>query len=138
MQEYIEVFKKCYTESTQAEKSRIRSEFCATRDHERRYWIKLLGGKFPGRTKRCGPRSVYDRAFSFHRVAMWRLMLKMCSKRMKAAIPFWRRYYSPESLTDEVRLKLILRLKQLSDSFNLVYVLYMFVLFLRYAIIKHI
>lgn len=106
MQEYIEVLKKRYMESTRAEKSRILSEFCATGDYERKYAIKLLGGKVPGRTKRSGPRPVYDPAFVFHLVALWRLMRKMCSKRMKAAIPLWLRYYNAETLTEEIRTKL--------------------------------
>lgn len=107
MQEYIEVLKKRYMESTRAEKSRILSEFCATSEYERKYAIKLLGGKVPGRTKRSGPRPVYDQLFLFHLVALWRLMRKMCSKRMKAAIPLWLRYYNAETLTDDVRAKLL-------------------------------
>lgn len=106
MQEYIEVLRKRYIQSTRAEKSRILSEFCATGDYDRKYAIKLLGGKVPGRTKRSGPRPVYDQGFMLHLVALWRLMRKMCSKRMKAAIPIWLRYYNAESLTDEIRVKL--------------------------------
>jgi len=106
LQEYIEVLKKRYIESTRAEKSRILSEFCATGEYDRKYAIKLLGGKVPGRTKRSGPRPVYDQAFVYHLVALWRVMRKMCSKRMKAAIPLWLRYYNAESLTEEIRVKL--------------------------------
>lgn len=106
VQEYIEVLKKRYMESTRAEKSRRLSEFCATGDYERKYAFKLLGGRAPGRTKRSGPRPVYDRAFLVHLVALWRLMRKMCSKRMKAAIPLWLRYYNVETLTDDIRGKL--------------------------------
>lgn len=107
MQEYIEVLKKRYIESTRAEKSRILSEFCATGDYERKYAIKLLGGKVPGRIMRSGPKPVYDKAFLFHLVALWRVMRKMCSKRMKAAIPLWLRYYNAESMTEEIRSKLL-------------------------------
>lgn len=106
MQEYIDVLKKRYMESTRAEKSRILSEFCATGDYERKYAIKLLGGKVPGRTKRSGPHPVYDQPFLVHLVALWRLMRKMCSKRMKAAIPLWLHYYNVETLTDDIRGKL--------------------------------
>lgn len=107
MQEYIEVLKMRYIQSTRAEKTRILSEFCATGDYERKYAIKLLGGKVPGRIKRSGPKPVYDKPFLFHLVALWRVMRKMCSKRMKAALPLWLRYYNAESLTDEIRSKLL-------------------------------
>jgi hypothetical protein len=33
-------------------------------------------------------------------------MRKMCSKRMKAAIPLWLSYYNSESLTEDIRVKL--------------------------------
>jgi hypothetical protein len=106
MQEYIEVLKKRYIQSTRAEKTVILSEFCATGEYDRKYAIKLLGGKVPGRTKRSGPRPAYDQAFMVHLVALWRLMRKMCSKRMKAAIPLWLSYYNSESLTEDIRVKL--------------------------------
>ncbi|MCX6116728.1 MAG: hypothetical protein NT027_04245 [Proteobacteria bacterium] len=53
--------------------------------------------------------------FLFHLVAFWRLLDKMCSKRMKAAIPLWLCYYNAESLNDDIRTKPLNFSTSLSD-----------------------
>ena len=107
MLEYIETLSKRYIQSTKIQKNTILSEFCATSGYERKYAIKLLGRKVSGRTKQSGPKAVYDSDFVTHLVCLWTLMRRMCSKRMKAAIPLWLDYYRSETLTIEIRNKLM-------------------------------
>ncbi len=107
MLEYIETLRVRYIQSTKNEKKTILSEFCATSQYDRKYAIKLLGGKVAGRTKQSGPKPVYDSDFMIHLVCLWTLMRRMCSKRMKAAIPLWLDYYRSETLTIEIREKLM-------------------------------
>jgi hypothetical protein len=107
MLEYIETLRKRYIQSTKIEKNMILSEFCATSQYDRKYAIKLLGGKVASRSKQSGPKPVYDSDFMVHLVCLWTLMRRMCSKRMKAAIPQWLDYYRSETLTIEIRNKLM-------------------------------
>ncbi len=107
MLEYIETLRKRYIQSTKNEKKTILSEFCATSQYDRKYAIKLLGGKVAGRTKQSGPKAVYDSDFVIHLVCLWTLMRRMCSKRMKADIPLWLDYYRSGTLTIEIRDKLM-------------------------------
>jgi hypothetical protein len=107
VQEYLEVARKRYIQSTRSQKSVILTEFCANTGYERKYAIKLLSGAVPGRTQRSGPKPTYDASFKVHLVALWKVMRKMCGKRMKAALSLWLNYYSADGFTEEIKAKLL-------------------------------
>lgn len=93
LRQYIEKVRLRYINATKKQKTKILDEFCATTEFDRKHAIKVLGGKRGLRTTRPGPRSIYTPECVKHLVVLWKLMRRMCSKRMKAALPLWLNYY---------------------------------------------
>lgn len=93
--EYLEEIKKRYFLATKPEKSLILDEFCIVCGFNRKYAIRLIGKKQHKQIKRKGrPRKYYNTAiFDFLKV-IWVVTNLACSKRLKAAIPLWRPFYT--------------------------------------------
>jgi len=73
-------------------KSKILDEFCAVCGYARKYAIGLLNRKPRLREKRPGPKRKYDAVLGPLKV-LWLLSDRMCSKRLKAALPIWLPFY---------------------------------------------
>ena len=111
----IEVRKQCliavrerYKKSTKNEKTLILNEFCKTCGYSsRKHAIRILNGNAEPRTKKPGPKSIYDKAFEYHLVNLWNCMGYMCSKKMKAAFPIWLPKYRDPTYHSKIERKLL-------------------------------
>lgn len=105
---YLKALWVRYKNSTKREKTVILDEFCAVCGYSRKHAIALLSNKeFPNRFCRPGPKSVYGLDVVYHLLKLWRHMGKMCSKKMKAALPLWLPFYKDKRLTAEMREQLL-------------------------------
>lgn len=110
--EYLEKMRERYARwrGKQA-RSRLLSEFCEVTRHERKYAIKLLGGRrrpTPGQTRRGRPPR-YDGPEREVIKVIWKACEQPCGKRLKAALgewlPAYERRYDP--LGADVRAKVL-------------------------------
>ncbi len=101
-----------YRGSSKAQKKIILDEFCRTWSVGRKYAIRLLGGKTLPRGLSAGRRPKYDEALVKHVTVLWDSMERICSKRMKAALPIWVPFYR----APEFNLKLRNQLLEMSPS----------------------
>lgn len=103
---YLKKIQKRYKNSSKKEKSKILDEYIEVCGYSRNYAIKKLSKSPDSSLKRRGRKSVYDFKTTYHLVALWKVM-RMCSKRMKAAMPLWLEYYEHPQCDQEVRMKLL-------------------------------
>ncbi|HZD07549.1 MAG TPA: hypothetical protein VE176_04835 [Candidatus Limnocylindrales bacterium] len=89
-------------------RSRLLDEVCELCGYERKYAIKLLGGKTPisgtGR-RRGGPRPRYGEAEALVVKAIWLSAEQPCGKRLKATVPLWLADYEREQGGLEAELR---------------------------------
>lgn len=105
---YTKKIKKRYKEATKSEKSKILDEYCKICDYTRKYAIRKLAlATKIAKPKPRGAKPIYDFSFTCHLVRLWKAMGRMCSKRMKAALPLWLPYDTTLGLTEEIRAKLL-------------------------------
>lgn len=105
--QYLTAIRQRYKESTKKEKAAILNEFCQVCGYDRKYAIRILGGRVEPRQRRSGPKATYDLAFVRHLKALWEGMERACSKKMVAAMPQWLPYYEDKTLTPAVKAKLL-------------------------------
>ncbi|RQW85227.1 MAG: hypothetical protein EHM79_12240 [Geobacter sp.] len=89
--EYLEAIRNRYRKACREKKSIILSESCANCGYNRKYAIRLLRKKSPP-TPNCkpGPAFLYDNDLLLVPLKrFWFATDQMCSKKLKAAIPFW-------------------------------------------------
>lgn len=96
-----------YKKAGKKEKGTILNEFIQVCGYSRNYAIRKLNGQVAMESKKRGRKAYYDLHVVFHLVALWKAMRRMCSKRMKAALPIWMNYYEHPRFTDEIREKLL-------------------------------
>jgi hypothetical protein len=125
--EYIMGLGKIYRESNKERKGQLLQDATQiTRKSERtilRYLQidpaiiqKRIDEKRPIRAGR-GRKPKYERAALLpHIKALWILMERICSRRMKAALPEWLKYYQADSLTEELRMQLLTMSKGTLES----------------------
>jgi hypothetical protein len=82
-----------YLKSNKRQKTLILDEFCEVCEISRKHAIKLLHEVVRGTPPRRGPKVTYGPNIHEHIVKLWHAMSRMCSKKMKAAIPLWLEYY---------------------------------------------
>ena len=89
-------------------RSRLLDEVCELCGYERKYAIKLLGGKTPisgsGR-RRGGPRPRYGEAEAVVVKTIWLSAEQPCGKRLKATVPLWLADYEREQGPLEAELR---------------------------------
>ncbi len=85
--ECIEVGKRRYKNSTKKERTAILDEFCKNLEIHRKHAIQLLSGTRIVSGKRPGPSATYSQECGFHLSQIWELTGRICSKKLKAAIP---------------------------------------------------
>lgn len=91
--QYLEKIRLRYENSNKRQKALILDEFCQVCELSRKHAIKLLNEQPLKARPRPGPQAVYGSEIEVHVVRLWRAMNRMCSKKMKAAIPLWLDYY---------------------------------------------
>lgn len=75
------------------EKTLILNEFCNVCRYSRKYAIRILKGQVQPRLNKPGPKRKYDETFTTHLVALWEATGRICSKKLKFAIPHWLPFY---------------------------------------------
>ena len=111
--EYLKKMRWRYARRTgKAGKSALIDEFCEVCGYERKYAIKLLGGRrrAPGATKRkVGRKATYDQTMAPKLKEIWMLAEQPCGKRLKPVLPIWLRSYEKRHgrLGSLVRSKLL-------------------------------
>ena len=95
--EYIEALRLRYKNATKSKKTVILNEFCETSGFERKHAIKLLNRKVGCSTRKPGAERIYSDEVAQHLHRLWLLTKRLCSKRLKAAIPIWLNYYEIET-----------------------------------------
>ena len=89
-QELLVTIRDRYRASSKREKSRILDEFIAVTGHHRKHGIRLLGqsgddGEQQPAVKKG--RRIYDEAVREALIVVWEAADRICSKRLKAALP---------------------------------------------------
>jgi hypothetical protein len=107
--EYLLAIWSRYQRAGRKHKTKILDEFCLVCGYTRKHAIALLRHK-PGRPRRRpGPKTRYDAAVMEPLKFLWLKSEQMCSKRLKAALPFWLPFYQQKHgpLPEPVRQKLL-------------------------------
>lgn len=104
---YTERLRLRYKKSTKREKGAILDEYCQVCEISRKHGIRKLSGSRSVSEKRRGARAFYDFHTAHHLGRLWKVMGRMCSKRMKAAIHLWLPYDQSPGLTEDIRRKLM-------------------------------
>jgi hypothetical protein len=102
---YLDTIRARYKNAPKKQKTAILNEFVVNCGYSRKYAIRILNGKLQPRVNKSGPKPVYHSQVVPHLVALWERMGRMCSKKMKAALPLWVDYYSA---ADEPMKRLLL------------------------------
>ena len=92
---YLDTIRTRYKNAPKKVKSTILSEFCVNCGYSRKYAIRIINGRVQPRVNKRGPKPIYNTPVIQHVVALWEMMGRMCSKKMKAALPLWIGYYEP-------------------------------------------
>lgn len=90
---YLDTIRLRYKNAPKKTKTAILSEFCVNCGYSRKYAIRILNGRIQPRVNKSGPKPIYNTPVIQHVVALWEMMGRMCSKKMKAALPLWISYY---------------------------------------------
>lgn len=113
--EYQKAIRNRYRTSDKKTKSIILNEFCSTCGYNRKYAIRLLNRpifrvKVTFKKKRGRPKKYHHPEILIVLKRLWTLLNLPCSRRLKAAIPFWlpyyERYYST-TLPDHIKRLLL-------------------------------
>ena len=108
--EYLASILKRYRHAGRRYKSKILDEFCTVCGHHRKHAIRLLSGKSPKRTRRPGRPSRYGKEEQAVMETIWLATNRLCSKRLRAAIPGWLPWYELDHggrLPEPVRTNLL-------------------------------
>lgn len=103
---YLDIILERYHASNKKAKGLILDEFCYTAGYSRKYAIRLLNDPKHIIGKKRGPKPKYDATVVFHLKALWEAMGKICSKKMKAAIPLWLPFYKVDERNKNLLLEI--------------------------------
>ena len=96
-----------YQKSTKKEKSVILNEFCEVCRYSRSYAIRILRGQISPKRLKAGRKAIYGPEIKKHLVNLWEASGRICSKKLKAAIPIWLSFYKPEIEFSDTSKKLL-------------------------------
>jgi hypothetical protein len=82
-----------YAQRGKEGKSRLLDEVCEVCDYERKYAIKMLGGKLPAPAGKAGRKPVYGKEVLRVVKTIWLSSEQPCGKRLKEQIPLWLPHY---------------------------------------------
>jgi hypothetical protein len=94
-----------YKNAPKKMKSQILSEFCANSQYTRKHASRILSSKFEPRKSRPGPKLKYGPEVVHHLKVLWETMNRICSKKMRAALPLWLDYY--KDTTQDIKTQLL-------------------------------
>jgi len=89
--QYLIAIIERYKKATRKQKSVILTEFCEVCGYNRKYAIQVLnpGHKRLETKTKPGRKTQYDSSFGLSLREMWEATGRICSKKLKAAIPLW-------------------------------------------------
>ena len=102
---YLKRMRERYKNAPKSLKSQILTEFCLNSDYTRKHAIRILNGRLEPRTKRPGPKAKYGEEVIHHLRILWESMNRICSKKMRAALPLWLPFY--EDCSEEIKEQLM-------------------------------
>lgn len=102
---YLKRMRERYQNAPKKIKTQILSEFCFNSGYSRKHGCRILNGSIEPRKRRPGPQAKYGTEVVHHLVILWKAMNKICSKKMKAALPLWLKFY--KDANEEIKQKLI-------------------------------
>lgn len=105
--EYLNEIRERYSKSSKAQKTAILNEFCAVCGYNRSYASRILSGTVRLRKNKPGKKPIYGPEFTQHLNTLWLSMGRICSKKMKAAMPLWLPFYKDPGCTDQLRAQLL-------------------------------
>lgn len=104
-----------YKNATKKQKKIILDEFCATCGYSRKHairlilrWVHILASGRRPRANKSGRIPLYGSTVQHFTVVLWKKMRRMCSKRMKEALPVWLGYFNEPGCTEEVKRKMLM------------------------------
>ncbi len=98
-EEVLRVMRERYARRGRQARMKLLDEFCELCGYERKYAIKLLGGRRreQGRVRgKSGSKPKYGEAERVVLKGIWLAAEQPCGKRLKAAVPLWMPYYERE------------------------------------------
>lgn len=106
--QYLMAVLERYKKAKRKEKNLILNEFCQVCQYNRKYAIYILNAKSEAKTVRLRPGrpSKYDEAFALCLKEVWEATGRICSKKLKAAMPVWVQFFD----FNEVNRILLLRI----------------------------
>lgn len=101
---YLERMRERYKNAPKKVKSQILSEFCANSGYSRKHAVRLLNGTLEPRRRNPGPKPKYGPEVTYHLRVLWDAMNRICSKKVKAALPLWLGFYkdAPEAIKTQL------------------------------------
>lgn len=105
--QYLFAIIERYQKSDRNTKKVILDEFCAICGYTRKYAIRVLNKPLELSKRRPGAKRRYGDDVREHLLVLWRAMGRVCSKRVKRALPEWLDYYQCNNCDLETRVKLL-------------------------------
>jgi hypothetical protein len=102
---YLDKVRERYRNAPKKLKSSILSEFCVNSGYSRKHAIRILNNQLQPRMRRPGPKLKYGPEVIHHLRVLWEAMNKMCSKKMKSALPLWLPHYT--DCSEEIKRQLM-------------------------------
>lgn len=108
--EYLAAIRERYQKSCKKGKTAILDEFCKICGYSRSYAIRILNSQAQPRVRKPGRKPIYNESVLVHLKALWEATGRVCSKKLKAAIPIWLKFYKPEEAISPQSRELLLRI----------------------------
>lgn len=101
---YLERMRERYKNASKKLKSAILSEFCINSTYSRKHAARILKGRTEPRRVRPGPKPKYGPEVTHHLRVVWEAMGRICSKKVKAALPLWLGFYKDANQETKAQL----------------------------------
>ena len=106
--QYLRAIIERYKKASRREKNIILNEFCEVCKYNRKYAILILNTdpKLTGKKLKPGRPSKYDEAFTVCLKEVWESTGRICSKKLKAAMPLWINFFDFSELNKTLLLNI--------------------------------
>ena len=102
---YLDRMRERYKNAPKRLKTQILSEFCVNSGYTRKHAIRILQGRLEPRRCKPGPAAKYGPEVVHHLRQLWLDMGRICSKKMKGALPLWLPFY--KDCNQEIKAQLL-------------------------------